>query len=512
MASVFLARSDSTLSNFVIGNLGSWGVTGTMPLPRLLRVRRSLKSIIATSIFLTAGTFLLFVKTRLFGDPVEGVAITYKPEDKVLGNGPINPGDCYVDLDLLKSYGYNDSVEYERWEIAVTRSKNFKSFSETLSVPVPEFETIQLDTNNPQKILPQARCAPAVTVEAPAPVAQVDASHLVVGVATSLERLNDSLNQFAHWAGGTNTRLFAMAEIVPSTEKSRVLRRASELGINLTILESPEEWLDRYFHLTRALLRHRDTKTRWAAIIDDDTFFPSMSNLVDRLATYDHSQPQYIGAPTENLSQMSIFTYMAYGGAGIFLSIPLLLELDEVYDECYELKDHGDKRVSQCIYQHTTTKLTWDRRLFQMDLGEDVTGFYESGRPLPLSLHHWKSWFAVDVVALGKVAAICGDDCQLRRWRISDTWFLVNGFSIVQYSSPMTDMIGMEQTWDPSPEAREKNYAFSLGPLRPKDEGKVSFRLKSAISEGRRLRQIYVYEPEYPSSPQIVEIVWRMAY
>ncbi|KAB8067373.1 hypothetical protein BDV29DRAFT_186252 [Aspergillus leporis] len=482
-----------------------------MPSPRLLRMRQPLKSVIAASLFLTAGTFLLFSKVHLFEGSVEGVAISYVPEEKVLKNDPTNHRGCYVDLDLLKPYGYNDSVEYERWEIAVTRSKNFNGFSNNLSVPVPEFETIQLDTDDHQKSLPQAKCAPMVTIEAPLPVARVDASHLVFGVATSLERLNDSLDQFAHWAGGTNARLFAMVEIVPSTEKSWVLRRAGELGINLTIIESPEEWLDRYFHLTRILLRHRDTKTQWAVVIDDDTFFPSMANLIDRLATYDHSEPQYIGAPTENFSQMSIFSYMAYGGAGIFLSIPLLLELDEVYDECYELKDHGDKRISQCIYQHTTTKLTWDHRLFQMDLGEDVTGFYESGRPLPLSLHHWKSWFAVDVVALGKVAPICGDDCQLRRWRISDTWFLVNGFSIVQYSSPMKDMIGMEQTWDPSPEAREQGYAFSLGPLRPKDEGKVSYRMKSAIPEGQSLRQIYVYEPSAPSRPRIVEVVWSFS-
>lgn len=74
----------------------------------------------------------------------------------------------------------------------------------------------------------------------------------------------------------------------------------------------------------------------------------------------------------------------------------------------------------------------------------------------------------------------------------------------------MNDMIGMEQTWDPSDWARDQGYAFSLGPLRPKDEKKVSFRMKSAVLEGQRLRQIYVHEPD-SGSPRILEVVWTVA-
>ncbi|GAB1198654.1 hypothetical protein APSETT444_007982 [Aspergillus pseudonomiae] len=475
----------------------------------LRRTRQRLKPLIAASVILATITIFLLSRTQSPQPHVETVTLPSSSGTGVVANNDRNSSNCYVDAELLRSHGYNSSAEYRRWEIAVQRSKSHNGVSDTLNVPVPKFEILDLDTDEDRIYLSEAQCVPTATIKAPAPKARADASHMMFGVSTSLERLSDSLGPFAHWAGGTGARIFAMVDVVPKKEKLKVLNRAQELDIKLTIIESKEEWLDRYFRLTKVLWENRDAHTQWATIIDDDTFFPSMSNLVERLATYDASKPYYIGAPTENWGQMNIFSFMAYGGAGIFLSLPLLQQMNEVYDVCYSFKDHGDKRISQCIYQHTTTKLTWERGLFQVDFGGDVTGFFESGRPLPLSIHHWKSWYDVDVVALGRAAAICGDDCPLRRWRISDRWYFINGFSLVQYSAPMNDMIGMEQTWDPSDWAREQGYAFSLGPLRPKDEKKVSFRMKSAIFEGQRLRQLYVHEPD-SGNPRILEVVWRV--
>ncbi|KAB8226715.1 hypothetical protein BDV33DRAFT_162642 [Aspergillus novoparasiticus] len=476
----------------------------------LRRTRQRLKPVIAASVILATITVFLLSRAQPPQPHVETVTFPSSSGTGVVANNDRNSSTCYVDAERLKSLGYNSSAEYRRWEIAVRRSKSHHGVSDTLDVPVPKFEILDLDTDDDRIYLPETQCVPTATIEAPAAKARADASHMVFGVSTSLERLSDSLGPFAHWAGGTGARIFAMVDVVPQKEKLKVLNRAQELDIKLTIIESKEEWLDRYFRLTKVLWENRDAHTQWAVIIDDDTFFPSMSNLVERLATYDATKPYYIGAPTENWGQMNIFSFMAYGGAGIFLSIPLLQQMNEVYDICYAFKDHGDKRISQCIYQHTTTKLTWERGLFQVDFGGDVTGFFESGRPLPLSIHHWKSWYDVDVVALGRAAAICGDDCQLQRWRISDRWYFINGFSLVQYSSPMNDMIGMEQTWDPSDWARDQGYAFSLGPLRPKDEKKVSFRMKSAVLEGQRLRQIYVHEPD-SGNPRILEVVWTVA-
>lgn len=67
-----------------------------------------------------------------------------------------------------------------------------------------------------------------------------------------------------------------------------------------------------------------------------------MTNLVQRLATYDPTEPQYIGALTEDTSQIYHGSHMAYGGAGAFLSIPLVQHLNAVFRNCYDFKGAGD--------------------------------------------------------------------------------------------------------------------------------------------------------------------------
>lgn len=418
---------------------------------------------------------------------------------------------CYVDLDLLRSHGYNGSVEYSRLEIAVTPTANFTGFSDALDLKFPNSEPLALsaDDEAARAPLPDGRCATTLTIPGPPARPPPDASHMTFGVSTSLERLHESLDAFAHWAAGTNTRIIALTDEGASfTDKVR--KKAERLGVRLTLIEADDERLDRYFTLIQILYEQREEATQWAVLIDDDTFFPSMRNLVDRFATYDASQPLYVGGVTEDPHQLYMGSFMGYGGAGIFLSMPLLTQIYAEFDECYDFKGAGDRMVARCIQAHTTTKLTWDRDLHQLDLRDDASGFYESGRPLPLSVHHWKSWHAANMVGLGRVARICGDDCLLRRWRLADGWYLINGYSVVRYSEGTDEdtLVGMEHTWLDSKYDGWDPFGYSLGPVRKKDEGKVSYRLVDAVEVGDEVRQIYVHEPgEEP--PRVLEIVWK---
>ncbi|KAE8306745.1 hypothetical protein BDV41DRAFT_100469 [Aspergillus transmontanensis] len=452
----------------------------------------------ATLLLLISAVFLLYSRQHIDISPIPNAQ-----------SPPYfsNSSTCHVDLDLLRTHASNSSAEYARLEISVVRTKNFTGFSDSLDVPVPTYQTVQLDTKNHTESLPEEKCATSVTIHAPVAVPRPNASHLIFGVATSTERLYDSLDAFAHWAGGTNAHIVAVVDDEGSVTQSK--KRAKELDIRLTVIQNSDDLLDRYFSLLRTLFERKDELTQWIVLIDDDTFFPSMTNLVQRLATYDPTEPQYIGALTEDIMQMYHGSHMAYGGAGIFLSIPLVRQLNAVFRECYDFKGAGDRMIARCIYSHTTTKLKWEPGLHQLDLRGDASGFYESGRPLPLSLHHWKSWFHVDMVALSKVAAICGEACLLRRWELSDDWYLINGFSVVKYSLPLQDPNSMEQTWDNSKYKGPDPFEYSLGPLRSKDEGKVSFRLKEAIAETDRVRQIYVRKQE---KPQVIEVVWSLSH
>ncbi|KAJ5769181.1 hypothetical protein N7520_003740 [Penicillium odoratum] len=466
---------------------------------------------------LAAAIFLVFLLCGLvYHNRLDQTTLTSNWGSSSSKNVPI--GDCSVDIGYLHSLGFNHSVDYARWNIRVTESKKFTGFSESLDVPIPEFNRLELDTDATIDTLPQ--CPGVVNIEVPKRKAPVDASHLMFGVATTIDRLDDSLEAISRWAGGTKARVIALVESDDSLNTTAVMEYATELDVTLQILENDEEFLDRYYRLTRILFELHDESTQWAVIIDDDTFFPSMEGLVAQLATYDATKPYYIGAPTENMQQMASFTYMGYGGAGVFLSMPLLQEIDVHFDDCFEYKDHGDKRVSKCIYRHTTTKLTWDRHLFQLDLSPDGSGFYEAGRQLPLSVHHWKSenWFPTNIVGMSQVADICGHECQLQRWRITDDWYFINGFSVVQYSGPQTpeDLASMEQTWSYSWK-EDESYEYSLGPLRPRDDGKVSYRLLDAVSANKQVRQYYLRQQdewsfeEEPESPQVLEVVWTLA-
>ncbi|RDW60410.1 glycosyltransferase family 31 protein [Aspergillus mulundensis] len=447
-----------------------------------------------------------------------------------------NKNACFVDLSLLRLHADNAStVEYARLNIGVSRTENFTSFDDSLDVAIPSYTTIHLDTDNARDLRPKDDCTTSIAIQAPPAEPKPDASHLIFGVATSLEKLEESLDAFAHWAGNTSAHIIAVVEQGGSSIRSRIQQRADDLNLRLTITQTEDDRLDRYFSLIRVLYQHHEpssseattsttTKpTQWAVLIDDDTFFPSMRNLITRLATYDATVPQYIGAMTEDLAHLSGSGYMAYGGAGIFLSIPLLQDLQHHFETCQSLKDKGDRMLASCIYAHTTAKFTWERGLYQLDLHGDASGFFESGRRLPLSVHHWKSWFNADMVAMGKVARICGDECLLRRFYLakSKDWFLVNGYSVIQDKTLWNEPRPMEQTWQKSKYKGDDPFAYSLGPLRRKDDDKVSFSLRDAFvvdmaPEGKmgtgteEVRQIYVFNATAETPPRVLEVAWKV--
>ncbi|KAL4954628.1 hypothetical protein BDW69DRAFT_162829 [Aspergillus filifer] len=463
------------------------------------------------------------------GSSSVGSALSANDDQKALGDsqkvsGSDNEADdsngganaCSVDLNLLRTFADNaSSIEYSRLNIGVVRTDNFTAFDDSLDVAIPPYRTLRLDTEATSKFLEVEKdCTSSIKIQAPLPQPQPDASHIVFGVATTLENLEDSLDAFSHWAAHTKAHIIAVVEQGGSSMRSRIQTRAEKLGLRLTITQTEDDRWDRYFSLVRVLYQYIEPEaTQWAVLMDDDTFFPSMRNLLARLATYDATIPQYIGAMTEDLARLSGSGYMAYGGAGIFLSVPLLSDLQYVFETCHSLKDKGDRMLASCIYAHTTAKFIWERGLYQLDIHGDASGFFESGRRLPLSVHHWKSWFTADMVALGKVASICGDECLLRRFYLnkSKDWYLVNGYSVIQDATVWNEPRPMEQTWLESKYKGSDPFAYSLGPLRRRDPDKVSLRLRYANETGiDRLSQIYVLNGTDETPPKILEVSWAI--
>lgn len=418
---------------------------------------------------------------------------------------------CELDPEMLYRLHVRKLAAYTRREIVVDVSPDPVAMTQKVDKPLLDVKFKRPEPNELEEPMDGCTIPIPMKVEVPQWPKMVDASHIDFGVATTVSRLNESLDQFAHWAGYTRTRIFALLEPDESGDGVRQVKaKADALGINLFVTEAEDDYLHRYFALIPLLEEHMREQTRWACIIDDDTFFLSMAALVKALDEYDHTQPMYIGGLSEGTPQIGAFGVIAFGGAGVFLSRPLLSDLATVYGECQQMTYTGDVRIANCVYQYTTTKLTVDHRLRQLDLMNDASGFFESGREPPLSVHHWKSWFQADMPKLGVISELCGDTCLLRRWHFSDDWILTNGFSVVQYSfTPEVGDQTMEMTWEPHNGATEESYLHELGPLRRKDDQKVSYLLQDAVIEPNgRVTQWYIMR-DRRAGDEVLELSWR---
>ncbi|KAJ5466993.1 hypothetical protein N7475_004745 [Penicillium sp. IBT 31633x] len=425
---------------------------------------------------------------------------------ETVSNITISPDvSCELDYDRLASFDVVKVAQYTRREIVLDMTDEPVPYKQRLEEP---FFKLAKGTEGAAD---GCTISPPVSLKVPQPPKLADASHIDFGVATSVERLNDSLDAFAHWAGYTRTRIFALIEPDHSANGiAEVKAKADALGINLHITESDDNYLNRYFALIPFLEEHSRESTQWGCIIDDDTFFMSMPRLVDALGKYDHTTSMYIGGLSESIPQIGTFGMIGFGGAGVFLSKPLMTEITNVYDTCSTMDFTGDRRIAICIYRYTQTRLTVDHRLRQLDLMHDASGFFESGREPPLTVHHWKSWFHANIPKLAVIADLCGDSCLLRQWRFGDGWILTNGFSVIRYhADPGVDDISMEQTWDAHNGANDESYLHELGPLRRKDEHKKSFQLEDAVTEPNgRVTQWYVMR-DPKKGDQILELSWR---
>lgn len=364
-------------------------------------------------------------------------------------------------------------------------------------------------------------------------------AHLLFGVATSFDRLNESRATFTPWLAGTEAQLLAIVTDAEEQEgedgeggESR--KQNTRQKPNLTALQEefraanmsvtlmrPSDAAQRtsvvHFTMLADLVARVTPETEWIGIVDDDTFFPSLYPLSAALAEHDHTVPAYLGSLTEDFGAVRNWGYMAFGGAGIFLSVPLARQLVTHMDACLaEAADNGpggfegDGLLRDCIYHHTTTHLTQVPGLWQQDMYYDASGFFESGVRV-LSLHHWKSWYRAPVVAMAMVALMCGD-CFLQRWRFGNDTVFTNGYSIAMYRDGLEhlDLDKVEGTW----QGAGRDYEFRLGPVRPAlgpDEKKSFVLVDAEVPRWGAFRQIYVHrgDAEREEPDEVIELLWE---
>ena len=444
---------------------------------------------------------------------------------------------CPKRLDWLNNLTVTFPVNYARRDIIVNRNTNTARDSVTKidGLLFPETQIVDL-TADPEADL--KHCMQPLLLDVPmTPQEPVDGSHVIFGMATLLDRLELSIIDLQRWLAHTHAELFVIAmgpdeEDPDSKQMSEMESKMRKLGIKTTIVKrlgKEDSMPERYFSLTKLMYKHHKPETKWMGVIDDDTFFPSMHSLIEMLDAHDPEERWYLGAMSEEWWAVVHYGMMGFGGAGVFLSMPLAAILDAHYDECRKRSGAGagDMRIRECILWHTDTKLTHIPGLHQIDMHGDRSGLFESGRPL-LSLHHWKggwwdeggygTWFPM--AAMHLVADICGD-CFLQRWQFEGDMVLSNGYSIATYPTGAwkevanNDQLGRpEYTWVDVGLVEGSNnpgWDHYLGPLRPVlklEEEKIQYRFLDAVAVNGGVRQFYIHLGLDGAFDTLLELFW----
>ncbi|KAH7027546.1 uncharacterized protein B0I36DRAFT_327315 [Microdochium trichocladiopsis] len=377
-----------------------------------------------------------------------------------------------IDRDEVADIGHsllNGTVEVDLWN--------------TRAAPVPDCEQIKL---NVPKAYPKQ-----------------SSSHIIFGVSTDLVRLNGSLPAFEHWLANSGSKLIAVVTDYSKQTQENItmienkFRKSGILATFVKPLSADFTVSQNHFAVLVDLVNHSDDNTKWFGLIDDDTFMPDMWPFADALATLDHTEDVYVGQLSEDFQAVRFFGFMAFGGAGAYFSAPLARKLAPKALKCIHeaSSGEGDIIIRDCVYSHSKAKLTMLDGLWQQDMKDDVSGFFEAGIK-PLVLHHWKSWYHEPMADMALASKFCGD-CFLQRFRFEQDTVFTSGYSIVTYPKGMSEvnLDLMEGTWLQA----GRDYDFSVGPLRdrlPKDR-KKSYKLKHAeITPKGELRQLYVYRTD----------------
>lgn len=372
-------------------------------------------------------------------------------------------------------------------------------------------------------------------------------SDFMFGVSTTFKRFTEEatspINEWTFWmtdGKGRSNGAKLVLLLLDATEQeiqqaTAVLR---DIGIDADVYHSDSsmEMAVRYLTLIPTLYNHPERPNKkWLVSCDDDTFFPSVHALTKKLEEFDPSEMLYIGTLSEDVNNVDRHGSQAFGGAGVFISVPLAEQVTRDYETCKTEEKilesnsgwgpQGDILLRKCIYENSDTRLSLVRGLYQLDLYGDPSGFYESGIQ-PISLHHFKGggWHLAHPWQYTKLAHICGEDCTFMRFQTQDDFIISAGYSVAHYPNGINfNLRQMERTFAAAPQDKGWNLDYIFDPQRPsllKTGRKISWELLEAIvNEDNTLTQYYIRKANdwrwvdvngepLSSADGLIELVW----
>ncbi|KAI1091490.1 glycosyltransferase family 31 protein [Rostrohypoxylon terebratum] len=461
------------------------------------------------------------------------LAVTWKSDriedatDKDIAPVSNHVMDCSVNSthmgDLKAKYELGDTFQYLKRYVKINRQpiarKSITKLAQQFLPSSSAFTTVDLQHpstyGNEQCIEPLQ----VPVTESPYP-ATGNLSDFMFGVSTTFKRFSSDktspVNEWTYWLtdGKGNSNGGKLILLLLDATEDQILHARTILhhaGIDVDVYHSDSsmEMAVRYLTLIPTLYNHPErVNKKWLVSCDDDTFFPSVHALTKKFEAYDPSEMLYIGTLSEDVNNVDRHGSQAFGGAGVFLSVPLAAQIAKDYETCKtDEKIHesnsgwgpqGDILLRKCIYENTDVRLSILRGLYQLDLYGDPSGFYESGVK-PISLHHFKGggWHSALPWEYTKIAHICGEDCTLQRFQTSDNYIISTGFSVAHYPLGINfNLAQMERTFAAAPQDKGWNLDYVFDPQRPsllKTGRKISWDLQEAqVNEDNTVSHIYV--------------------
>jgi hypothetical protein len=457
---------------------------------------------------------------------------------------------CDYDMQQLRKwqqlYNLQETFEYTKRYIQVSRQDIARKSVTQLGQDflVDAVKVVDVNKQYQAETCPEPLVVPVTKSPFPS---TANASDFMFGVSTTYQRFTDvrtsPINEWSYWLtdgkGNSNGgKLVLLLLNATDDELEDAYNKLTDVGIDVDVFRSDPSLIMavRYLALVPTLYQHpaRSSK-KWLVICDDDTFFPSFHALADRFAEYNHERPMYIGTFSEDVNNIERHGSQAFGGAGVFLSVPMAKVVSEKYETCKTEQKilesntgwgpQGDILLRKCIYENSEVKLTLLNDLWQLDLFGDPSGFYESGIK-PLSLHHYRGgiWHVAHPWHYTKVAHVCGEDCTLQRFQTADDFIISNGFSVAYYPQGIDfDLNQFEATFHPAPDNKGWNLDYKMGPQRSslhKTGRKISWDLQEAtVNEDGSVTQVYVCKHDdwrwkHPDGTAmndrdgVIELVW----
>ncbi|KAK6071399.1 hypothetical protein SCUP234_09713 [Seiridium cupressi] len=460
--------------------------------------------------------------------------------------------DCSVNTDhmneLMETYDLQDGFEYLKRYVKINREPIPRKSITKLNQEFLPTGFKSINSNYPNNY-GQETCLEPLQVpvsQSPYP-ATGNLTDFMFGVSTTFKRFNSSktspVDEWTYWLtdNNGNSNGGKLVLLLLDASEEQILEAKTVLdqrGIDVDVYHSDSrmEMAVRYLTLVPTLYNHPERPNKkWLVTCDDDTFFPSVHALTKKFEQYDPEAMLYIGTLSEDVNNVDRHGSQAFGGAGVFLSVPLAEQVTNDYDTCKtdeKIREansgwgpQGDILLRKCIYENTDVRLSVMRGLYQLDLYGDPSGFYESGIK-PISLHHFKGggWHSAMPWQYTKIAHICGEDCTLQRFQTADDFIISTSFSVAQYPEGIKfNTAQMERTFAAAPQDKGWNLDYVFDPQRPsllKSGRKISWDLQDAqVNDDNTVSQIYVRKADdwrwvdpsgNPMSKNdgVIELIW----